>query len=370
MKKFEEIDFDEIEEAGNDSQQIDFKPYVSLVLKNWKKIGIWAICGAVFGIIIGFSTPKTFTSRTIVAPELATRSTLSSGLNSLANLAGVNMNSMAITDAMHPDLYPVVMKSADFNIGLFDTPVSFTHADTLVTTDLYDYIANYTKTPWYLYVLGFPRLCIESVKGIFSKDDAEEEFDNSEGHEHMDSLRLTRQQENVVKALSKSIQASVERKTYAISVSVKLQDRMVAAQVANAVIDNLREFVVNYRTEKAKENVDYYEKLREQTHDEYMNAQRAYARYVDAHQGNSTRSSQVQLQFLQNEAQLRYQIYNSTSQNLLAARAKVQQESPVLVVIQSAMAPINGQPSKVKLTLLWMIIGTCAGIALILWKGK
>lgn len=359
-----EKEYDDFDDVGPGQTSLDMKPYFMLVLKKWKQILFWALCGAVLGIIIGFSTPKTYTATAVVAPELATRSTLSSGLNSLASLAGVNINSMAITDAMHPDLYPVVIRSSTFYIDLFDEPVSFIRADTLVTTDLYDYMAHYTKAPWYGYVLGLPRMGINWVKGWFAKKDA---FEDAEGHDYVDSLRLTREQARVVKALSKSVKATVEKKTYVLSINATLQDPVLAAQLANAVVNHLRQFVVNYRSEKAMENVAYYERIYDETHADYLAAQRAYAYYVDSHMGSTSQSSQVQRQHLQNEAQVRYQIYYSTAQNLLAARAKVQQESPVLVVVQRAMAPFIGKPSKVKLAILWFLLGAVICIGWIWW---
>ena len=366
MKKFDDFDdFDDFD--GPAREPIDIMPYVRQVVSHWKTILYWAFGGALLGIIIGLSTPRTYTSTAVVAPELATRSTLSSGLSSLANLAGVNMNSLALTDAMHPDLYPVVIRSTTFYMGLFDLPVSFTHKGTVVQTDLYDYITHYTKAPWYGYVLGVPRMGIEVVKSLFTKKD---EFDLVEGHDHVDPLRLTREQEGVVKALQRSITASVEKRTYVLSVKVKMQDRVVAAQVANAVVEHLKQFVVSYRTEKAQETVDYYEKIHEEAHADYLAAQRAYASYVDSHLGSTSKSSQVQLQQLQYEAQIKYQMYNSTAQNLLAAKAKVQQESPVLVVIQRAMAPQNGKPSRVKLAILWFFFAGAVGIFIILRKNR
>lgn len=365
MKQFDE--FDEWEDAGQDANSIDFRPYLKLALKNWKRILLWAFCGSVIGIIIGFSTPKTYTTKAVIAPEIATRSTLGNGLSSLASLAGVNMNTMALTDAMHPDLYPEVIKSTNFKVSLFDMPVTVATKDSLVHTDLYDYMVNYCKAPWWGPILGFPHVAMAWVKGLFVEED---EFDNAEGHEHIDSLRLTKQQEMVVKALTKNISASVEKRTYVLSLKVTMQDPVIAAQLANEIIRKLQEFVVSYRTEKAVENVEYYELVYEETRKEYEAVQKAYAYYADANAGFTSNSAKIRMQQLQNEVQLRYQMYNTTAQNLLAARAKVQQEAPVLVVVQPGIAPHYGKPSKVKLALLWFVLGGALGAVWVVFKNK
>lgn len=355
MKEFDE--FDEFDELDDDSGRIDIKSYITAILSNWKKILIWALVGAAFGMMIGLSKPKTYTAKAVVAPEITTR-TGAGGLSSLASLAGINMNTMALTDAMHPDLYPEVIKSTNFFIKLFDMPVTVEVKDSLVHTDLYDYMVNYAKAPWWNAVFGLPWKAMDGLKTLFGKKD---EFDDAEGHSNVDSLRLTKQQEMVVKALAKNISAAVEKRTYVLSLKVTMQDPIIAAQLANAIIDELQNFVITYRTTKERENVEYYEKLYDETRDEYLAAQRSYARYVDANIGTISKSSQVQQQHLQNEAQLRYQLYNQTAQNLLTARAKVQHEAPVLVVVQPGIAPHIGKPSKVKLTILWFILGAMAG---------
>ena len=147
-----------------------------------------------------------------------------------------------------------------------------------------------------------------------------------------------------------------------------MQDRVIAAQVANAVIDRLQEFVVAYRTEKSRKDLNYFKTLYEQRHSEYVAAQRAYAYYADSHQGTSSRSSRIYEQQLQNEAQLHYQMFNQTAQNLIAAEAKVQQKAPVLVTIQQAFASRKGKPSKVKLAMLWFVLGACLGLVWSIWS--
>jgi len=363
MSKYD--DFDDFDDFGPERAPVNLKPYIELALKKWKTILLWAVIGAAFGIMIGFSTPKTFTSETVVAPELATRSTMSGGLNALSSLAGINMNSLAITDAMHPDLYPEVIRSVNMCISLFDLPVAVETKDSTVHTDLYDYIVNYNKAPWWAYVFGLPRKGIEWVKGWFTPED---ELDDAEGYASIDTLRLTREQELVIASLRKSITAAVAKRSYVLSVKVTMQDRVIAAQVANAVIDRLQEFVVAYRTEKSRKDLNYFKTLYEQRHSEYVAAQRAYAYYADSHQGTSSRSSRIYEQQLQNEAQLHYQMFNQTAQNLIAAEAKVQQKAPVLVTIQQAFASRKGKPSKVKLAMLWFVLGAVFGAAMVILK--
>ena len=364
MGKYQDFDdFDDFD--GPAREPVDLMPYVRTALKHWKDILWWALGGMVLGILIALSIPKTYTSRAVVAPELVTRSTLNSGLSSLANLAGINMNSLALSDAMHPDLYPEVMRSSNFFIGLFDLPVTIREKGETIQTDLYDYMLHYTRTPWWNVVLGIPHIVFDNLKGVFVERDA---FEDAEGHAQVDSLHLTKEQANVVKALSKSISASVEKKTFALSVKVTMQDRNVAAAVTNAAIDELKSFVLSYRTEKARELVEFYEQLYQQTQADYHEAQRAAALYADANLGTMTQSAKIRLQQLQNEAQLKYQMYNSTAQNLMSARAKVQQEAPVLVVIQPGVTQHYGKPSKVRMGLLWLVLGGALGTFLVLRK--
>ena len=341
-------------------------PYLRKILNNWKKIVVWAFAGAVFGLIVGISTPRTYTSKAVMAPEIATRSSLG-GLSSLASLAGVNMNSMALTDAMHPDMYPEIIHSSNFYLELFDMPVEVQTRDSLVHTDLYTYMLDYYKQPWWGYVIGFPMFAAQGIKSLFSKKDVLEDMEASDSST-VKSLRLTRQQERVIKRLSRNISATVQKKTYVLSLKVTMQDPVIAAQVVNTIIDKLRDFVVSYRTEKARENRDYYKKIYDETRADYLAAQRAYTYYLDTHQGLTSKSNMVYQQQLQNEAQLRYQMYSQTAQNLLNAEAKVQQEAPVLVIIQQGMAPHLGKPSRVRLIILWFILGGLLGMTWVCFK--
>jgi len=349
------------EDEYEDVINIDLKKYIKIFFPHWKKIIIWGVIGGFVGIFIAFSKPKTYVSTTVFAPELTNRVN-SGGLTSLASLAGLSANMMTVTDAMHTDVYPAIVTSPNFIVGLLNEQVEFYHKDTLVHTDLYDYYLNYTKSPWWSAIISFPFTVIG-----FIKDKINNEPEEMSGHSEINPIRLTREQAGIVAGIKKSISASIEKKSYIITINVKTQNKFVSSALANAITKHLEQFVKDYRTAKNKENVKYFEILERQTQEDYLNKQEKYALYLDSNQSIFSKKGLVEQQNLQNEMNLAYQIYNQTAQNLMNSKAKLQLHSPVLVIIQPGMVPLKGSPSKMKYMILFGILAAiiCCGRILI-----
>jgi len=347
------IDSPHTEHDDGLQRNVEFLQSIEKSLRNWRALVVWALIGAALGAVIGFSTPKTYTSSVLVAPEITTRSNLGS-LSSLASLAGISSVSMTMTDAMHPNLFPELIQSSNFCVRLFDMPVTVADKDSTVHTDLYNYITTYNKTPWWGAVKALPGKAVDAVKGWLASG---EDADDAEGYSVLDTLRLTKQQESVVKFLNENIQSSVDKKSYALSISVKMQDPVIAGQLANRVAEQLKEFVLKYRSEKAGDNVEYLEKIHEQSKADYLSALRRYTAYLDSHQGVVSNSALAVQQQLRNEFELQLQIYGQSAQKLLTARAKAQEEAPVIAIIQPGVSPNTGEPSVARLIILCCLLG-------------
>ena len=126
-----------------------------------------------------------------------------------------------------------------------------------------------------------------------------------------------------------------------IPISVTLQNSKVTAIVADSVIHKLQEYIINYRTFKAKEDCIYLEKLFEERQVEYYMAQRKYADYVDTHDNLILQSVRTEQERLQNDMNLAYQVYSQVANQLEVARAKVQEEKPVFAVVEPAVVPLK-----------------------------
>lgn len=69
------------------------------------------------------------------------------------------------------------------------------------------------------------------------------------------------------------IKCSVDKKDYVISISVDDQDPLICATIADTVRARLQQFITEYRTSKARTDLEYYQKM-------CKDAKEKYERYV------------------------------------------------------------------------------------------
>lgn len=347
---------------GEEYDEIDIMELVRKLLKDWKKLLRWCCYGAVAGLVVAFSLPETFSTTTKMAPEVASKPG-GGNLGSLASLAGINLGSMGTSDAVSPDLYPEVVRSTPFMVELFSVPVSFKYKKQDMTTDLYDYMKNYTRIPWWSKVIKLPFKALGWFMGLFR-----EKEEALEGYADINPSELTLEQSKVLNSLLGNISVSVDKKTGVISTAVTAQDPHVAATVAKEVIERLQTYVASYRTDKSRKDLEYYQQLYDEARSGYYEAQQRYARYVDNNHDVVLQRVRTEQERLRNESELAFQLYNSCSQQLQLAKAKVQQETPVCSVIQPPSVPvIRSKPSKPTILLAFMFFAVCIEAVWILW---
>lgn len=285
-------------------------------------------------------------------------------LGSLASLAGINLGSMSTADAVYPDLYPDIVASTPFVVELFPVQVNFKYKKEEMNSDFYNYLKEYTRSPWWSAVIGAP---FQALGWVMQKLRGEDE-DAEEGYADLNPSELTYEQEQIAKAIREGISLTVDKKTSVLSLTVTAQDPKVAAKISQEVIDRLQTYVANYRTEKSRQDLAYYESLYQEAKEAYFTSQQRYAGYVDRNQGVILQRVKTEQERLQNEMNLNYQLYNTCAQQLQAAKAKVQQETPVFTVINPPQVPLKrSKPSKVTILVACMFLGAVLAAVWVLW---
>lgn len=338
---------------GDEIIKVDLMKYINPLLKHWKKIVLVGLCSAVIGVAYSFTLPREYKVTTKLAPELSLRS---NSLTSLASIAGINMNMLGNNnDALLPTVYPDIISSVPFITSLFDMPVD--------NGTLYDYVLNEQKQSLFKFLLSVPGMFISWVKDIFMTED-----DSVETKE-IDNFKLTKEQHSVFKALSKMISVSVDKKSFVVTITVIAQDKIVAADLARNVNENLRKYVVNYRTDKTRQIVDYLKDALVQARDDYYDSQSKYALYVDRHQNVTQQADQVERQRLQNDMNLNFQLFSTVSQQLQQQELQLQQETPVFAEVIPATVPLRKyKPMRLRFFVVFFILGCAAASISILRK--
>lgn len=346
-------------------EEIDIMALVRTLFKEWKFIFKWCAVAAVIGVIAALSAVSTFTVTTKMSPETVGKSGGGS-LSSLASLAGINLGSMSTSDAISPDLYPELVSSVPFLTELFTMPVEAEYKGEPVKCNYYEYLLNCGKSPWYSYVTSFPGKALGAVFGLFGpKEEKEPKGFKKLGD--VDPSHLTKIQERIINAMRHNITIATDKKTYVITLSVTDQNAEIANQLAETIVDNLVEYIAAYRTEKSRKDLAYYEQLYGEAQKDYFDAQQKYASYVDRNQGLVRQSVMTEQERLQNEMQLKYQLYNSCAQQVQMAKAQVQRETPVCTVLVPPTVPLKDNESGAKTLAVFVFLGLCLSAVWVLW---
>jgi hypothetical protein len=339
------------EQITNKQQQkkggIDFGHLSQLAWKHRKFYFKVLSVTFVIACIYALSLPKIYKCEVMLAPELSTTRNNNS-LSSLARSFGMKLGSNMLggaSEALMPNLYPDMMNSVDFMTSLFNIQVCA--EDSVTPKSYYDYLANDQKRPWWSAAIGGT---IGAIKGLFAKEDT---IDQTK----VNPFKLTKQQMQIVKVISKKVVCDVDQKTLVITIDVKDQDPLICATVADSVKTRLQEFITQYRTNKARVDLEYNQKLCAESRVRYEKARQRYVEFADANHDIVLQSVRTKLTDLENDMQLQFNAYQTYVTQVQTAEAQVQQDTPAFMTLQSATVPlIADSPVKKKIVLVFLFL--------------
>ena len=313
--------------------------------------------------IIMLSYPNYYSCTVMLAPELS-GSNNSNSLLSLASSFGLKIgtNLKGASEALFPTLYPDLMNSVDFKTSLFPVPVTIEgdedEGEPDRTMSYYDYLKDEQKKPWWK---SAKENTTKWIASLFEDEEPEDSVVNP--------FRLTKEQDKIAKLIDKRIICTVDQKTMVITIYVVDQNPLICATMADSVKERLQNFITDYRTSKARVDLEYNKALYQETKARYDKARRLYAEFVDANNDiilQTVRQKQVELE---NEMQLQYNAFTTVAAQLQAAEAKVQEDTPAFTTLQSATVPVKKTgPYRAKWCLFFLFLAFLASTAWILHK--
>ena len=341
-----------------EESSIDFKKIFQDLLKHKKLYYKVLAVTAVFAVIYTLSLPNYYKVTVKLSPELSSRRSTNS-LSSMASMFGVNLTGAAAnsTEALFPTLYPDLMNSVTFHTTLFDIPVHRDKEDSVMT--YYDYLAKGQKSPWWSEAMG------ATTKAVFSLFGSEKKKEKKS----VDPFRLTNKQAAIAKSMENRIVCDVDKKTMVITIEVTDQDPLICATMADSVQQRLQDFITDYRTKKARNDLEFSKKAYQEAKDRYEVARRKYANFSDANQRVFLETVRSEQNKLNQELMIQQQVYTQASAQLQQAELDVQKETPAFMVLEPATVPVKkAGPARAKMCIIFLFLAFLGTTCYVLYK--
>lgn len=331
------------------TNEIDVLALLLNVLKHKKSLAICVGIAILVGIIVALNQPKAYTSQVMLAPELSAGGiNLPDNLSDMASNFGIDLGNKSSIDAIYPDIYPEIVSSTDFIMSLFNVPVRLKDDNSLRTYK--QHLLKEQKIPFWDY-----------PKAWLSNYVAKRNASKSQGKGKPDKLRLSKDDWDLCNGIIGNILCTVDKKTSVISISVTDQDPMVATIMADTIQSRLQNYITQYRTKKARNDMEYYKRLMNKAKANYEKVRRQYGSYSDANMDVILESVKSKTEDIENDMQLKYNAYTALNTQYQSALAKVQERTPAFTIIQKPYMPYKASSTPRSIVvLMFMILGVFA----------
>ncbi len=314
----------------------------------------------IVGLIVAFSTPKVYTARTVMVPQMQSKSSgLGSfgGLGGLAAIAGINLSSLnSGTEDLSPLVYPEIVRSYSFQKEIIYAPLNWSSVEKPVS--LAEYSQKYQKNSLFGKIKrGIFRLP-GTVKSWFTKEEAPMVAGAG------DSLtRITEEEQELWDEMAKTLTLSVDKKNGFITLTALGPEPLATAQIADMAKNLLQLKITEFRIEKAQQNLDFIEGRFNEKKKEFEAAQDRLARFRDGNQGMTSNRVKTEEDRLQSEYQLAFTVYSELAKQLESAKISVKEDTPIFSIIESVIVPVHpSKPRKIMILMVSVLLGGALGV--------
>ncbi|WP_265790137.1 Wzz/FepE/Etk N-terminal domain-containing protein [Fodinibius salicampi] len=317
----------------------------------------------VLGLLIALFSPVEYSTSATLMPESESAQGRAGGLlQQYGGMLGISGGGNMMNESIPPSLYPDILESIPYQVELMNKPVTFSEYDTTVTPHVF-FSEIYEPFSLIGFIKGYTIGLPGKIIGLFSSSDEDQEEEVITEVDRDSVLHISKRQLSTANKLKSRLTVNSEGNT--ITINSEFPDPQAAAEIAQNGIVLLKEYVREYRTQKAKEDLKYIEEQLASARERFEKIQQKRAEFRDSNVNLATAKAQTREQELQSQYNLAFEIYNSLSQRREQARLQVQEQTPVFSILQPVSVPhSNSAPNRM---LILVVSGMLGGIIALGW---
>lgn len=358
--------------------EIDLADLIRQVWARRRVVWITTLVMFLLGVLVAVVSPEEYEASVVLMPQSSeTGSGIGAGLlRQFGGLGGLGLGSAGGNGTLTPALYPEITQSTPFFLEMMEEEVYFATMDTTLTYTQYfgemdpPGVLDYLKT----YTVGLPRLIINlPVKLINAFRDKpapavvlETTATPSDTPDaSSEPLRLTGQQRSIIAKIQDRITTTVEENS-TVKIEAEMPDPMVAARATEMATAYLTNYILEYRTEKAQQDLEFIQQQYNEKKTRYDASQRQLARFRDRNMNIISETALIEQQQLEAENQLAFSLYQGMAEQLEQAKVKVQEETPVFKVLEPVQVPLStSAPNRELIIFLSLFVGVFMGLGIV-----
>lgn len=308
------------------------------------------------GILIIVLTRNHYQSNVKFIAQTTTNSGASGLMRQLGGLSGINLGGLQGMgdEGISPMMYKEVVSSIPFLHRLSSRALyDYKEVDTL---KIGDFVAE-TMRPSVTslikkYTIGLPRVFSNKPKPVlnFSEDIT-------------DSLVFVKRElVPVFNEFKKIITLETDPSSGVIMMTVETVNPEVSAQIAANAFDLLSQFVISHKTEKAKQNLRFVQTQFEEAKANFIETQNRLANFRDRNQDLNFSSGRANEERLMAEFSIANSLYTNMAVQLDQAKIKVQEDIPVLSIINPPVVSYStSKPNTPLILAICIFLGLATG---------
>lgn len=356
-------------ENANTKEDLNLQQiFSSIKLKRYFILKV-VLVAFVLGVVVALFVRKQYSASCLVIPQLSEEVELGGTLGGLAAMAGVDLGSSG-GGTIPIELYQNIFNNVNFRKELLQTKVTLSKFPTNVTLREYCLSPEYKRFLWYhklkANTIGIistmqRKKRLEERKAMMEKANQEEE--------PLTYIAMNEAEYAAVYALENIVSIMPTLETYSVTISAQMPEAVAAAQVAAAVEQLLQKYIIEFKTQKAKDNLKFIEERFVEAEANYQEKRERLARFQDANKSLNSAVAQVRKTKLEEESTAAFEVYVSLAQQLEQARISVKENTPVFMVLEPVAIPMEpvGLGRSI-IILLFVFLGVCLSILLVVFK--
>ncbi len=340
-------------------REVDLIALLETVWAGRRTIIKYLIIFGLIGLFIAIFSPKEYTATTVMVPSVAEKGK-AGALGGLAVMAGINLSGGS-SEVIPPTLYPKVIKSVPFKQRLVKTKIN-----TKETSEPVSYKRYYMDihSPSLLenikqYTIGLPGLILGSLRG-----DAD-----SSSNKLGSLIFITKEEEKVYKILEDHLQLSVNDKDGYVELSASMPEAVSAAELAQRAQQLLQEYITEFKSKKAKEQLRFVQERFKEKEKEFRRAEYTLANFQDRNHNVISAKVATKEKQLKARYNLTYGVYSELAKQLEQQKIQVKEDTPVFSVIEPVSVPIEkSKPRRALILIIWLFLGVVVGVGIVLGR--